>query len=136
MNILELNLCNPLYYRKSNERAENGAEELFCFALNPSEAWSIAPQADKLVKEQIFHGFIATPDAKETEGMEMLIGHYLFAQMRGNAAQDDWLLIALEAQKYGLQKGFHLGNRLFVRILFEDGKKVTQMFRPYSSSIN
>jgi hypothetical protein len=134
MDVLELKLCNPLFYQKS--QTKNNLEELFCFELNPLPAQSFDPQADQLIGKQVFHGFAAPPDARrmEAEGMELPVGPYLFAQTRENTAPDYWLFMAIEAQKDGLWKRIRLENRLFVRILFEDGEKVTQVFRPCSLS--
>jgi hypothetical protein len=130
MDVLELNLCSPLFYQRS--QSENNLEELFCFELNPLPAQSIDPQADQLIGKQVFHGFAARH--VEAEGMELPVGPYLFAQTRENITPDYWLFMATEVQKDGLWKRIRLENRLFLRILFEDGKKVTQIFRPCSLS--
>jgi hypothetical protein len=126
MNILKLTLCNPLLYRKNKEK-ERG-EEMFCFELDPLEAQSIEPQANKLINNLIFHGFAANQDAEGGVEMTIPAGHYLFVQTRKNAAWD-YLLMAVEAQKSGLWERLHLENQLFVRTLLEDGRKVTQIFR-------
>ncbi|MDR0644790.1 MAG: hypothetical protein LBG05_07790 [Treponema sp.] len=134
MNVLKLNLCNSILYKIDGEKAENKAEELRCFELDPLEAQSIEPQADKLLGNLLFHGRASglNREGMEADEREMPAGRYLFVQTRENAARDYWLLMAIEAQKTGLWERLHLENRLFVRTLFEDGKKVTQIFRPYS----
>ncbi|MDR0785586.1 MAG: hypothetical protein LBE74_06870 [Treponema sp.] len=134
MNVLKLYLCNPLFYRKNAKKAGAAAEEMRCFELDPLEAQSVEPQADRLIGNLIFHGFAVTPNTEgaETGEMELPSGRYLFTQIRENAARDYLILMAIEAQKDGLWERLRLENRLFVRTLFEDGEKVTQIFRPYS----
>jgi hypothetical protein len=39
--------------------------------------------------------------------------------------------MAIEQQKDGLWERLKPGNRLYLRILSEDGSPVTQLFRPY-----
>ncbi|MDR2951648.1 MAG: hypothetical protein LBU82_00240 [Treponema sp.] len=47
-----------------------------------------------------------------------------------SAGREKWLDMAVELQKDGLWEMFQLENRLYVRLLYEDGKRVTQLFRP------
>jgi hypothetical protein len=55
---------------------------------------------------------------------------YLFTQKRKILDRGECIYTAIEQQKDGLWERLRLGNRLYIRYLFEDGSAVTQLFRP------
>jgi hypothetical protein len=64
--------------------------------------------------------------------IQLPAGKYLFVQRREALNREDCLALAAEQQKDGLWERFALTEKLYVRYLFEDGKPVTQLFRPLS----
>ena len=72
-----------------------------------------------------------TDNETSMEEVELPQGSYLFEQFRGQyvLSREEWLKMAIEQQKDGLWERNKLGNRLYVRYLYEDGAFVTQIFR-------
>jgi len=144
--ISRLNLISPLYYapgektdpfsyREDMEGAA-GVEELFCFELDESQFRSIEPDREKILGVLVFCGVSATDTApKAAEGEKLLQlprGDYLFVQKRAILSREDTAGLAVELQQEGLWQRLLPGKRLYLRYLFEDGRGVTQLFRPYS----
>jgi hypothetical protein len=137
--IITLNLLSPLYYTRDETadpfawKAENG-EMLFCFDLDPAQSVSIEPDESRLLSGLVFGGRAAEEGAGEPyEGWFRLpAGHYLFSQSREILSRKEITEMAAEAQKEGLWQRLRLGGVLHLRYLFEDGRGVTQVFRPYS----
>jgi hypothetical protein len=138
--------------------AEAG-EFLFCFDLDPVQSRSIEPDPAALLGPLVFAGRSegqgaarlppspVSPAAQygESRRLELPAGKYLFAQERregnglrreGNGVRDDlnrneFIEMAVEVQKDGLWERLAPADRLYLRYLFEDGRAVTQVFRPY-----
>jgi hypothetical protein len=138
INILKLDLRSPLFFSLDArlhpfQPNEPEGETLFCFEVAPSEAASIEPDAARFLGPLLFAGRrVSTANAppQPTTRFELPAGVYLFAQERRALGLDDWLFLALETQKEGLWERLSLGNRVYLRRLFEDDSAVTQVFRP------
>jgi len=132
MEILKLNLLAPLYY--SPEAApdpfsyrEGDGEKLYCFEIDENQRLSIEPDAKTLLKKLVFGGCVGLQGEAQ---LELPVGDYLFAQERELLGRDDIIAAAIEIQAEGLWQRLEPGNRLYLRRLFEDGRSVTQLFRP------
>ena len=132
---VHLDLRAPLEYEEAPELSpfncpppsdESARELLFCFELNPEQAGRIDPDADRFLGELVFAG----KSGKGTRGLSA--GLYLFTQRRKALNREECIHLAIEQHKDGLWEQLHLGNRLYIRCLYEDGSPVTQFFRPYS----
>jgi hypothetical protein len=130
-------------------RASSGGERLFCFELDPAQARSIEPDRGLLLGALLFaglagkdaaekdvteNGVAENPDAGKAadthDAVTLPAGLYLFAQQREELDREACLDMAIEQQKDGLWERHGLEPVLYVRYLFEDGKPVTQIFRP------
>ncbi|MDR3160771.1 MAG: hypothetical protein LBU28_04070 [Spirochaetaceae bacterium] len=140
--ILSLDLLNPLFYTRREElRPFEGepdlseGEVLFCFELNPGQYRSFEPE-EPYVGPLIFQG-VSAPEEGEAASQEdpsrfeLPRGNYLFAQQREILSREDCIEMAWEIQKELLWRRLTPGSRLYLRYLFEDGRGVTQIFRPY-----
>jgi hypothetical protein len=139
--LVRLDLRAPLLYAESPELdafncpSPGEAEEfIFCFELDQEQSQSIEPQPDTFLERLVFSG--RNVEAR-TQGnraykvsLELPAGLYLFAQRRGVISREECIALAIEQQKDGLWERINLGNRLFLRLLYEDGSPVTQLFRP------
>ncbi|MDR3335144.1 MAG: hypothetical protein LBT13_09725 [Treponema sp.] len=142
LNIIRLNLCAPLSYIRDDtlkpfEYTPQAGELLFCFAISPAQGQSIEPEADRYLEKLIFQGRLEMQLAGEgiaadTIPVELPAGKYLFAQTREALGQEAFIQMAMEVQKEGLWERLKPKNQLYLRYLFEDGKAVTQVLRPYS----
>ena len=138
MEIHTLKLLSPLYYVPVAESdpfnyKETGSdgEEIYCFEVDEKEALSFEPDKTKLLGDLIFSGKAARED--ETI-LELPKGDYLFAQEREILSREEIITMAVEIQQEGLWQRRTLGKILYLRYLFEDGRFVTQLFRPYKVS--
>jgi hypothetical protein len=103
---------------------DSARELLFCFELDPEQAQRIDPEADRFLGELVSAG-------KSGNGkLQLAAGLYLFVQARTVLNRDECIYLAIEQQKDGLWEQLCLGNRLYIRCLFEDGSPVTQILRP------
>jgi hypothetical protein len=126
-------------------------ERLFCFTVDAVQGRSIEPDPARFLGPLLAAGRSAAESADRSAegsadgsaepagGLELPAGSYLFAQQRealGQEALGREALVdmAMELQKDGLWERLKLGDRLYLRYLFEDGKRVTQVFRPYRTS--
>jgi hypothetical protein len=140
LNILRLDLGAPLFYSKDDaikpfEYSAPEGELLFCFALSSIQGVRIEPEADQYLGDLIVGGRLDPHPFPEHDcpvTLELPAGKYLFAQVRESLGREDFIQMAIEVQKEGLWKRLKPENRLYLRYLFEDGKAVTQVFRPYS----
>ena len=141
MEIQRLNLLAPLNYFPEADPdpfayREGNGEKIYCFEIDESQRLSIEPNAKTLLKKLVFGGDAAKPDyAGAVEArLELPMGDYLFVQEREILVRDEILSAAVEMQAEGLWQRLEPGNMLYLRYLFEDGRSVTQLFRPYIQS--
>jgi len=134
--LVRLDLRAPLEYEEapglapftSPPVADTAPELLFCFELDREQAARIDPEADRFLGELVFSG---KGDGKQGK-IQLPAGLYVFAQQRRPLNREECVTMAIEQQKDGMWERLHLGTRLYIRCLFEDGSPVTQLFRPYS----
>ena len=137
--IIRFNLLSPLYYIPEKDTdpfgyREGSGEKLFCFELDEAQCGSIEPDKTRFLGNRVFGGKAAGADntVGKNERFELPRGNYLFAQKREVLSRDDIINLAVEIQSEGLWQRLEPGKRLYLRYLFEDGRVVTQLFRPYS----
>ncbi|MDR2633372.1 MAG: hypothetical protein LBC51_07090 [Treponema sp.] len=138
LNILQLDLRAPLIYRKDAALSpfahSNLAEDsLFCFDIAPEQDLSIEPDETQYLGELLFAGTLALhPDTLPApQSIELPQGTYMFAQVRELLDREGCIWMATEVQKEGLWQRFTLERRFYLRYLVEEGKTITQVFRPY-----
>jgi hypothetical protein len=133
--LVRLDLRAPLLYTETPglnafncpPPSEEATEFLFCFELDQEQSQSIEPDPEKFLEGLVFSG---TNVQNQNKGdLELPAGLYLFAQRRGVIGRTECIAMAIEQQKDGLWERIKLGNRLFLRLLYEDGSPVTQIFR-------
>ena len=141
--ISRLNLISPLYYSPGGSsdpfgygespEAAAGTEQLFCFELEETQFRSIEPDREKCMGTLVFYGVSALPKGTEEEKLTVLRpGNYLFVQKRELLTREAVTGLALELQQEALWQRLLPGKALYLRYLYEDGRPVTQLFRPYS----
>lgn len=128
---------NPLFYTPKAEldpfQYSSEGEALFCFELNPSQYRCFEPEAPYL-GPLIFKGEAAQAAKPGADCFELPRGTYLFAQEREILTRDQWIVMAMDIQQEVLWRRLQPGSRLYLRYLWEDGRGVTQVWRPYTSS--
>jgi hypothetical protein len=140
----KLDLRAPLYYSKQPQPPANqddpDSERILCFEIDPLQGASIEPDAGNLLGKLLFSGVSNKPDLQYqvsanslSDTVQLPAGIYLFTQIREALDRDGCIDMAIEQQKDGLWERFTLQNILYIRFLFEDGKRVTQIFRPVSA---
>jgi hypothetical protein len=150
---IRLNLRAPLFYTADTGlvpfqyRAGGGisgedssGELLFCFELAADQSRSIEPDPAAFLKSLVFAGKLETPGSRSPvrqqaapRQMELPAGNYLFAQERDALGREEFIQMAIEVQKDGLWERLALAGKLYLRYLHEDGRAVTQVFRPCGS---
>ena len=132
--MLHLNLRAPLEYIETPlvpfagifpAGGETG-EYLFCFELDQGQAIRIDPDPDAFPGRLVFSGKRGAMQGN----LHLPEGLYAFVQKRRELNREECIAMAIEQQKDGLWERLRLGNRLYIRYLFEDGSPVTQFFRP------
>jgi hypothetical protein len=139
IEISRLNLLSPLFCARVEglspfDYREGEGEKLFCFELDEAQYLNFEPEKEKFFARLIFAGTIADrKEAGENPGnlRRLPVGNYLFAQKREILTREDTEAMALEIQLEGLWQRLKPGKELYLRYLFEDGRGVTQLFRPY-----
>jgi len=135
MIITKLKLAAPLYYEKAdglNPFEYKDGEKLFCFELNEKERVSFEPSKDRLLERLVFGGIPAI--SRTSNGaFNLPAGDYFFSQKREILPRNEIFTLAAEIQAEVIWQRLSPGSRLYLRYLFEDGKPVTQLFRPYGS---
>jgi hypothetical protein len=138
--LVRLDLRAPLLYAGTPEHdvfncpSPGEAEEfIFCFELDQEQSQSIEPQPENFLGRLVFSGRNVRNQENQADkaSPELPAGLYLFAQRRGVIGREECIALAIEQQKDGLWERVNLGNRLFLRLLYEDGSPVTQLFRPF-----
>lgn len=140
ISIKSLILAAPLVYRKDDSLcfpaydAVRG-EVLFHMVLDPVQSRSIEPDRTAFPGRLVAAGYAATPEEEGEGRLELPEGTYFFAQVRespdGETVDTETLIdMMIEVQKEGLWERASLNECLYIRRLFEDGRAVTQIFRP------
>jgi hypothetical protein len=62
-------------------------------------------------------------------------GQYIFSQKREILSRDEILEMTVEIQQEALWQRLIPAPRLYLRYLSEDGRGVTQVFRPYKEEV-
>jgi len=146
LEIHRLNLTSPLYYIPAKQhdpfggRGETeyvpGREELFCFELDLTQYRSFEPDKEKLLGNlaaggEAVGGAPGPAHGTENNIFELPRGNYLFAQKREICGREKIITMAIEIQQEGLWQRLIPSEKLYLRFLYEDGSRVTQLFRPY-----
>jgi hypothetical protein len=140
--ILNLYLQAPLFYTR-DENPEpfkydpSKGELLFYFELDGAQYRSIEPDRDAYLGRLISGGLLVSPSSLEHEAgslIELPRGQYLFAQGAEIPDREGYIQMAVEVQKEGLWQRLTLGRGLYLRYLYENGKPLTQVFRPLAES--
>ncbi|GHV44872.1 hypothetical protein AGMMS49546_29540 [Spirochaetia bacterium] len=135
---IRLELRSPLFYSADPglipfQYEICAGELLFCFDLEPAQSRNIEPESALLLGPLVFAGRLGGKPAEDGQPapVELPAGRYLFAQERKALNRDEFIEMAVEVQKDGLWERLSPADRLYARYLFEDGRVVTQVFRPY-----
>jgi hypothetical protein len=152
--LFPLRLAAPLFYRRDDNLepfiyTPAEGELIFAWTIPPAEALSIEPVPDRFLERLFFAGRAvskpAEPSARTEVGaeggaaasntnagdlLELSRGMYFFSQIREILDREASLGLAIEVQKEALWQRFIPESRFYLRRLFEDGKGVTQIFRP------
>ena len=108
---------------------------LFCFELDKGQYLSFEPDKEKLLGNLVFGGKAAgAVIEKQTTGgtlRQLPQNSYLFVQKREILSEEDIIGLAIEIQQEGLWQRLLPEQTLYLRYLYEDGRGVTQLFRPY-----
>jgi len=152
--LVRLDLCAPLLYLETPELdpfgiapppGEAAEEYLFCFELDREQSRSIEPRPENFLGRLVFSGRTVQNGGDPADNksgadnvIQMPAGLYLFTQRRraywrGAAGREAVIAMAIEQQKDGLWERLRPEPRLFLRLLYEDGGPVTQLFRPYNN---
>jgi hypothetical protein len=140
--LLKLELLAPLVYveDRSLKPFENhgeskspaaGDDRLFCFEIGAGQSENIEPDPYLFLGPLVFSGKTAKTADSAGERRELPAEKYLFAQERRILNRDECIFMAIETQKDGLWEQLDPKPRLYLRFLTEDGRGVTQVFRPY-----
>ena len=127
-----MNLLSPLLYipveSLALEYEPKDGEKLFCFELEESEAQKFEPDKNQFPGSLIFVGKAQEDD--ESAVLELKPGNYLFSQVRDILNPRDIIDLSVEVQNEGLWQRLKLSKHLYIRFLYEDGRGVTQIWRP------
>ena len=127
--------CDFFKYEESiiTDYIEKDKEMLFCYELNESEAKKFEPDKKFFPGTLIFTGKALNSDKPGKSTFELKKGSYLFSQIPELLNMEDIIELAMEVQNEGLWQRLKLLNFYYVRFLFEDGRGVTQIWRPYEA---
>ncbi|MDR0451270.1 MAG: hypothetical protein LBH26_08395 [Treponema sp.] len=146
---IRLELRAPLFYRGDRDLVpwdagrsgpedpeaarlpEETEERLFCFAIDAAQGRSIEPDPGRFLGPLLAAGRSAAGSAEASGDLELPAGSYLFAQQRETLGRETFTGLAIELQKDGLWERLKLEDRLYLRFLSEEGKMLTQVFRPF-----
>jgi hypothetical protein len=141
--INRLNLIAPLFYAREEGPGtdpfcytEGSGGRLFCFGLKFPLAFEC--EGENFLGDLTAGGTaLGAAEAQALLEHKKLIlppGNYLFAQERRILSREEIIAMAIEIQQEGLWQRLTPGGRLFLRYLYEDGRSVTQVFRPFEES--
>jgi hypothetical protein len=138
LRILNLYLQAPLFYIRDDGLAPfpcdpSKGEVLFYFEIDGAQYRSIEPDRGGYLGRLVSGGIPAPPDSAAGEAaslIELPRGRYLFAQGTEIPDREGYIQMAVEVQREGLWQNVSLDRGLYLRYIYEDGKQVTQVFRP------
>jgi hypothetical protein len=140
-NILKLNLLAPLYYAKDETLVPFKSnpflgERLFCFEIDPVQSVQFEPPENLYPGSLLYSGrgetaFPSDTPAEEVNRVKLPQGSYIFTQAWRFLARKEFIYMVIELQKEGLWERLNLEPRIYLRYLHEEGRAVTQVFRPY-----
>jgi hypothetical protein len=146
--ITRLNLAAPLFFAREEGGtdegntidpfgygADTGTGRLLCFEVK--DPLSFECKAEHFLGALEAWGTELPAAALLPEGAKLLVlppGDYLFAQERNFLRPGEITAMAVDIQQEALWQRLKPGGRLFLRYLFEDGRKVTQVFRPVAET--
>jgi len=140
---MDFYLQKAIFYQETNLKGtvlpfeiQEKEEYLHFYEINPRHSNSIEPAQRQFLGDLVFIGKKSSDETENGKQVALPKGNYLFTQQRSEKplSQADWLNLAIEQQKDGLWERNKLENSLYIRFLFEDGKAVTQIFRPVQSN--
>jgi len=139
-DISKLSLIAPLFYIPEEvlpfSYREGDGEKLFCFSLHKKEYRNFDPDRENLLGDLIFGGSAADGrDFNRNKLRELPRGDYFFTQKRELLSREDIIALIVEIQQETLWQRHMPGEKIYIRYLFEDGKTVTQIFRPFSDEL-
>jgi hypothetical protein len=106
-----------------------GEERIFLFEIDPAQGCNIEPDPDLFLGPLVFSGRLKGEN-HSGRVRELPAGRYLFAQEKRLLSREDGIALAIEVQKDGLWERLYPEPWLYFRYLFEDGRNITQVFRP------
>jgi hypothetical protein len=134
--IIRLNLLSPLLYEPVEPMIfayqQGDEEKLFCFELEESLAQEFQPDKMHFPGTLIFAGKAVAENSQGEAVLKLPQGAYVFCQVREILERDEIIELAVELQNEGLWQRLKLTKRFYVRYLFEDGRGVTQIWRPFT----
>jgi hypothetical protein len=139
--VKKLILVSPLKYERDDSLRLpsggcEGGETLFRMAIDPSQSRNFEPDRRAFPGRLVAAGKALFPEGAERRAgepaglFELPAGTYLFTQVREPVDTETLIDMIIEVQQEGLWERLSLDDRLYIRYLCEDGKAVTQVFRP------
>jgi hypothetical protein len=131
--LFPLRLAAPLFYQRDDSLepfTPAEGELIFAWTIPEAEALSIEPAPDRFLDRFLFAGRAVSNNTEGSSLLELPSGTYFFSQIREVLDREASLALAMEVQKEALWQRHVPEPRFYLRRLFEDGKGVTQIFRP------
>ncbi|MDR0323231.1 MAG: hypothetical protein LBI12_02140 [Treponema sp.] len=134
VQLMHLELRSSLFYSKIEDlpsEIHENEEFLVLYEIDSGQSRNIEPEKELFINSLIFTGKKAKKAGDLSDELLLPAGSYVFVQHRGAMLRrEEWLEMAIELQKDCLWERYKPGKLLYIRFLFEDGKPVTQLFRP------
>jgi hypothetical protein len=137
--IKKLILASPLMYTKDNFLrfpvcGTVRGEVLFRMALDPSRSRGIEPDRRFFPGSPAAGGTAGdgdgTPAIEAPDRLELPAGTYIFTQVQELADRETLIDMIIETQREALWERLSPDDHFYIRYLVEDGRTVTQVFRP------
>ncbi len=133
LNYFRLDLRKKLEYIKTDlppfTFPENAEEVLIMFEVDHGEGKSIEPDPSKLLGQPRWTGIMKKDTSVDDAVTELPLGKYFFSQVREILDEAGSAELAVEVQKEALWERRKLGDKVYLRYLYEHGSPVTQIFR-------
>lgn len=132
LNYFSLDLRKILQYTKTGippfSFPDEAEEVLMLFEIDEKNGKSIEPDTADLLGSPLWVG-VMKKDGSGGASLELPLGKYFFAQVREILDEKGCTELVVEVQKEGLWERKILGNKVYLRYLYEHGSPVTQAFR-------